>query len=644
MHEFLQFLFLGLVGGSAIAAIAVGVVITYRASGVINFAAGAFALLPAYWFNTLRVDGDLVLPVGQVHIGDPGVVGAFAIALVLAGVTGLLVYLLVIKPLRNAPSLAQVAATVGVMIGLQALTVLRFGSGVQAAESVLAAGSTEVFGVSVPTANLEVAALVLVVAAALTAFYRFTKFGLVTRAAAENERNSAFLGYTPTRYAATNWVIASVVAGLFGILVAPISSLNATTMVVIIVPALGAALVARFTSIWLAAVAGLLIGIFQSEILKLQTVLEWLPEQGLAEALPLLVIVVAMVVVGGRIPSRGTALQRRLPVAAMPRHVGRSALVGAGIAVAALLLLQGQYRAALISTGVTGIIGLSVVLITGYVGQISLAQMTFAGVAGIVLSKLSINLGIPFPLAPFLGASAAAAVGVLLGLPALRVRGVQLAVVTMGAAVAISALVFNNSSVAGYGGAPVPDAHLFGLDLAIGSAGSGYPRVEFGIFVFAVFIALAVLLANLRRSATGRRMLAVRFNERAAASLGVNVEATKLVAFGASAFIAGAGGCLLGYQNGVISQESVTVLVSVSLLTFVYIGGIGSIFGTLFAGALATTGLISVALDDLFPGLNEYIVLIGAIGVIVTAIANPDGVAPKVQESLRGLLGRAARQ
>jgi branched-chain amino acid transport system permease protein len=274
------------------------------------------------------------------------------------------------------------------------------------------------------------------------------------------------------------------------------------------------------------------------------------------------------------------------------------------------------------------VICLSLVVLTGYVGQISLAQMAFAGVAGFTLSKLAQDLGVAFPLAPLLAGAVAGLTGLLLGLPAIRARGVNLAVVTVAGAVAIEELVFRNPGVTGgFEGSKVPAPSLFGVDLGIGGgSGNAYPRGAFGLFVLLVLAAVALGVAWLRSASFGRQLLATRANERAAAAAGVDTSRAKLVAFGLSASIAGIGGSLLGYQQGRLSFGSFGVFVSLSLLAIAYLGGIARISGAMVGGALVAGGFVFTAVDDYF-GWGRYQLLVSGLGLVVIAVLYPDGLS-----------------
>jgi branched-chain amino acid transport system permease protein len=286
------------------------------------------------------------------------------------------------------------------------------------------------------------------------------------------------------------------------------------------------------------------------------------------------------------------------------------------------VLLDSTYQAAISVSLITVIIGLSVVVVTGLVGQISLMQMAFAGIGGFLVSKLGTNLGIPFPWPIVLAGLATVPVGVLLGLPAVRVRGINLAVVTLGAAVAVSAVVFQNADwTGGVAGSQVPSPGFWGFSLDPVS----HP-VRFGIFALVVTVLAIAGVINLRRSPFGRRMLAVRSNERAAAVAGINVVSIKLQAFALSAFIAGIGGGVLAYQLGAVAFDRFSPMASITLLAIVYIGGIATVGGAIAAGVIVNGGVLYVLLSNV-GGIASWWLVISGLGLLLTAVTQPDGIA-----------------
>ena len=604
----LVFLLLGLGAGSVYASLGLGLVLVHRVSGVVHVAHGAVAAYVTYVFVELRTSGDLVLPVGRLHLADAvPFTAAFSLSLVVAAALGLASYALLFRPLRGAPALAGVVASVGLMATLQALIVLRFGASGRPVPTILSAQPLRLFGNEVPGDRLLLAVLVVAATAVLGAGYRFTRFGLASRAAADDRTGVALLGLSPDRLAAANWALASVLAGTGGILVAPITGLDPVTTTLLVVPALAAALVGRMVSFAWTAGAGLALGMTQSVILLLQDNYSWIPRTGVREAVPLVVIVVALALGAGARLAVDT--RTRLPPAGRPRRVVPAAIAGTIVGAGSLLVLGGQDRMALVTSLIGAVVCLSIVVLTGWSGQISLAQMAFAGVAGFSLSRLATGAGVPFPIAPLLAAGLAAVAGLVVGLPALRTRGVSLAVVTLAGAVVVEEAVFKNPALTG------------------GFAGS---RVEspldpttagFGLLVLGVLVAACVGAARLRTSAAGRRLLAVRANERAAAAVGVDVTATRLQAFAVSALLAGLAGALLGYQQGQLSYGSFGVFVSLAYLAVAYLGGIAGIAGALVGGLLVPSGIVFTLLD-----LGRWQLLVSGIGLMAVTVLAPGGV------------------
>ena len=287
------------------------------------------------------------------------------------------------------------------------------------------------------------------------------------------------------------------------------------------------------------------------------------------------------------------------------------------------------------------LLALSVVVLTGYVGQISLAPLAFAGVAGFTMARLS-SAGWPPALALVAGVAASLAIGIVTGLPAVRVRGMTLAVATLAAAVAIEELVLRSTALTGGSGAArVPPLRIGPLDLDVAARGDAFPRVAFGVCVLVALALCGLVVANLRRSPTGLRWLAVRGNERAAAAAGIDVARTKLGAFALSSGLAGLGGTLVALQRTQLSAESFLVLLSLSLLALTYLGGIASLTGALVAGALATGGLVTVAGGGAESSQGQF-ALTGLALVAATVLA-PDGLRGRASAAAAWARRRGAR-
>jgi ABC-type branched-subunit amino acid transport system permease subunit len=632
MSSYILFLLLGLGSGATYAILGLGLVLKYRSAGIVDFAHGAIAMWAAYVFVNLRTSGQLPLPwivlPDHITVSSSGLPTAAAviIALVYSAVLGAFLYYVVYRPLRFTAPLTRVCASIGVMLAFQALAVLNFGSQAKTTLPILPSSSITMAGITFPSDRIYFTAIVIVLAVILSLVYRFTRFGLSTQAAAENDRGAALVGISANRIAGQNYIIASVLAGIAGILIAPISNLDPTSYTLFIVPALGVALVGRFNSFWITALAGLGLGMAQSLIIKLQTVWTWLPQQGVPEALPFILIIITMALRARSVLARGESNETRKPSVGRPESplITSAICLVAGIVV--LIVLHGSLRNAFITSLTVTCIGLSLVLLTGYVGQVSLAQMSFAGIGGFMLGHISHGWGLDFPFSLILAGLCAVPVGILIGLPALRLRGINLAVVTLGAAAAADALVFNiQGFTGGVSGLPIRPPHLLGIDLGI-SKGNAYPRVIFGVLVLVVVILMGLLVARLRRGKTGRMLLAVRSNERAAAAVGINVASAKLMTFAIAAFIAGIGGALTGYQQGTLTPDGFAVFTSLGLLAIVYVAGIGRISGAVFAGIMMSAAGLFVTFLDQQLSVGKYQTLVAGIALVVTAIANPDGV------------------
>jgi branched-chain amino acid transport system permease protein len=642
MDQVLLFALLGLGSGALIAGIALAVVLTYRGSGIINIATGGVAMLAGYSFWSLKT--------GEYGT-EFGTAPALLITLVVTLVIGALIELIAFRPLRNAAPLAKLVSSLGVLLIAQASMVIAFGTTQKPQPSIFPSDTVDVFGSVVPVDRFILAGIVIAVAVALAALYRWTRFGLATRAASENELSALLGGLSTNELSMVNTLLASVVAGAVGVLAASVTQLDAISLPLQVVPALAAALLARLTSFGIACAAGLGIGIVNSEIDYLST-MSWFPTDsgvplpGVKELLAFLIIIAAMFLRGAALPTRGELIEQRLPEVPRPERLLAPALVLSIVCAVALVVLPFDFRQALINSMIGTVMALSLVVITGYVGQISVVQLSLAGVAGFTVSHLAVDAGIGFPLAPLAGAAAAVLLGELTAVSALRVRGVSLAVVTLGAAVAISQFGFINQTWGGGPtGSPVPEPHLLGLDLGPQSAFRGLdgslPSPVFGWVVLAVTVGVCLLVASVRRGNLGQRMLAVRSNERAAAAAAVDVRNVKLIAFGISAFIAGVAGTLYAYNFGSVSASRFDALTALGLIAFAYAGGITLVSGAVFAGLISTEALIPHAMDKWLGISGNWFLLFGGVILIFTLIQHPEGVAGAFYKRLHR--GREAR-
>ena len=682
MNDIIFTLLIGLGLGSLYAMLGAGLVVSYKGSGVINFGYGAMAMYGMFTFDTAWNRGEfffpwvdflptktLNLPV-RITLSDSGtwpMVPSLVLALLLAVGLGLAAHFLVFRPLRHAAPLGKVVASLGLALYLQGVALINFGNAFPQPQSVVPDDAMENFlglGKVFPRNTVYVVAFAVLAGLLLWLGYRFTRFGLATRAAAGNEKGAVLLGFSPQRLAAFNWIIASVLGTLAVIVVGPIQgTITPVGLTALIVPALAAALIGSLRSIPIAVAGGLGLGAVQTllDVKKADWFtgsLDWM-QTGVRNFLPLLVIIVVLYVRGKSLPIRGAVEERRLPIAPDPKRIFEHAVVWVTVLTLLAFVFEdagGRTRFAnSIQTGlVISIVMLSIVLLTGYTGQISLAQMSFAGIAAFVTARMMAdgigrgsNLvavtgpGLAWPIAGVIGIGAAVVVGLVVGLPAVRIRGVQLAVVTIAAAVALQGLYFENEVITQLrAGVPayIKDPTIFGIDVGARSAREQNENPAFVIFGAIVLALCAIAIANMRRSGVGRRFLAVRSNERAAAAAGINVSRTKLLAFGISAAIAGIGGLMLGFKQVEVSSANFGYGASLSVLAFAYLAGISSINGAIVAGMLLSA-LVPTTSNYFFADTNidSYIGLLSGLGIIVTAIVHPEGVAPFFSGAVRHL-------
>jgi branched-chain amino acid transport system permease protein len=680
VNDILFYLVAGLGIGSLYAMLGASLVVVYKGSGVINFAMGAMAMYGVATFDRAWNKGEMFLPwvdllpthglnlPVRITLGDSGEVPmgvAFVVALAMATIIGFGAHFLVFRPLRHAAPLGKVVASLGLALYLQGVALLNFGTSYPTPKSIYpdpdkAFDNFLGLGNPFPRNSLFAFFAAVVVGAIVWGAYKFTRFGMATRAAASNEKGAVLLGYSPQLLAAANWVAASIIATLAAILVGPIQGpITPVGLTALIVPALAAALIGGLRSVPIAMVGGIGLGMVNSLLqFKQGDWFEWTRiERGVTSSLPLIIIVAVLFLRGRSLPVRGVVEEQRLPASPTPVRIPQHIVIWTTVVVFVAFAFENSgirtvFAGGLQTALVFMVIMLSLTVLTGYTGQISLFQMSLAGVAAFFMARMMANgsgqgtnltpvagPGFPWPLAALAGIAVAVLVGLLVGLPAVRIRGVQLAVVTIAAAIAIQDIYLDNDKLTGLiSGSPaqVDAPGLFGLDIGARSERAQNENPGFAIFEVIVLVLLAVAIANIRRSGLGRRFLSVRANERAAAAAGINVARTKLLAFGLSAAIAGTGGVMLAFKQVEVASANFPYTASLAVLAFAYLGGITSINGAVVGGLLVAGSLAPVTSNYFYASsIERYLGIIGGIGMILTAIIHPEGIAPYMQGPLR---------
>jgi ABC-type branched-subunit amino acid transport system permease subunit len=646
MQTALLYLTLGLGGGALFACLGLSASITHRGSGVVNLAIGTMAMVPALTYHSLRVEGDLVVPVvglpSRLHLADRlPVVIALPLALAVGVGLFVLAVLVVFHPMRDAPAVTKAVASIGVSLVLLGVAREVYGARTRQTTALLPDHPVHLFGGQIPADRLWFVVLAVGFTVVCTAFFRWSRAGLVLRAGSDNERGVLLLGWSPRRSAVVAWALAGLVASGAAVVLASFASIAPAQFGLYTVPALGAALAGRFRNLWVVCGVGLGIGALQGLAVHLGA-LESLPrtlQGGFDDALPLLVIVVALSFAGTTLPKRGALAQRSFPTAA---PAPRPSVFGAVVVVALAVGWFGAspLRLSLVETTITAVLALSMVVSAGYIGQVSLAQVTIAGLAAYLLAGLTSGLHVPFPVAPVLAVLGAGALGFVVGIPALRIRGAQLMVVSLAFAVAINRLVLQNGELGRSAfGLTIEPARLFGMDL--GTFGPGrFPAPRSVVLIVGVAALSFVATANLRRSSTGRRWLAVRGNESAAAACGVDVVRAKLLASAVAVGLAGVAGVLVAQNVETLSYRLFDIDLALALVALAYLGGVASISGAVVAGLLTAGGLVEHFLG-VGSGKQGGSLVYGVALVLVCVVA-PGGLAG-IADGLRKCLGRLAR-
>ncbi len=626
MQSFLQFLIIGLGAGATYALFAQGAVLVYRGSGLVNFAQGAIGTLAAY-----------VAFVDLVDERGWGPFPALGASVVVAAAVSLLFQASVLRVLRGAAPIVRVIATIALVGLLQAVVAKRYGVANRPVDTYLPDDVFRWGDVTVQEERLYLVGITVAVTAALWAWTRYTRIGMAINASAQNERAVQTLGWSPDRLAAITWGLGGAIAGLAAGLAAPLTGLSATTFTVVVtVAGLGAALLGGFHSFPLTLLGGLIIGVGESMATLYGGDVQDLLNQDLITGLnrlpAFLVIFFVVVIRGHGLPLRSHVAER-LPRLGTGAISVRGLLLASALAFALLFgVMDDDWAQATYISIATGIMVLSIVVLTGYAGQISLAQWALAGIGALIAGRF-VRAGVPTELAILLGVVLTIPVGLVFAIPALRTRGVNLAVVSLGLGFLVSEVVFANPSYLGNridGGTRIGRIELFGLEVDAFNHPHAWAAVN-----LICFVVLGIAVANLRRSRTGRRLVAVRTNERAAASLGISVFGVKLYAFSVSAALAAVAGILVAFRGQVVTYTEFNVFASINTLGNAVIGGLGYALGAVFAAPNAIGGWGTRVIEDWIGLGAQWDVIIGALVVFLILIAHQNGVADVVVHGRR---------
>ena len=647
MSDVPPYLAIGISAGFVYALLALGIVLVYKGSRVLNFAHPYFGLVGAFvcWWMTDKAS----FPPFSWLPFEPNSLKRLAITIPLSilfvALYGAAVEHGVMRRLRDRSRLLQLVATIALAQGAVGFVQLVFNRTDQQASvpKFIPVVLPSSIGFDVGTrrvtpAEIQILIVVPIICIAAAVFFTRTRFGVAVRAAAENGEAARLVGIPANRVSAFVWITGAVLAGLAGILITMNrGSLDVASLSTgFLVRGVTAALVGGLTSLPGAVAGGLIVGVSES-MLTLATD----NEPGASETL-LFVLVIGFLIFrpGGLFGQREDTEDkvafvpaiRELPARLRDSTAARGVRVLGGILLAfacMLSLIAGSATNDILTyVVILAIVGVSLTVLIGYSGQISLGHWALAGVGGFALANLTVRANVPYLIALPIVIAAGMAVSLIIGLPALRIRGLYLAVATLSFSLAAEFFIFRDDRVAqGTAGIIIERPELGPFDL--GST-TGRP-----MFFFAVFWLLLSMLVvrNLSRTRTGRGFYAIRENEKAASTLGVPLTQYKLLAFAVSGGIAAIAGALHATNLGKTDVTMWPTETSLILVSLALIGGLGYLTGPLF-GAFLIAGL-----PQLIHFENLWIVPIGSgILLLVVLLRTPGGVAGAVARVREGLV------
>jgi len=623
VHTFLAFTVVGVVTGAIYAVAASGLVVTYTTSGVFNFAHGAIGMFMAFLYWELRV-----------HQHWPAPVALVVVLLILSPLLGALIERLLMRRLYAAPMGVSIVVTLALLVMLLGVSESIWPSQeLRRLPGFFAGHSVSVSGVHVTYHQL----IVLVVAALTAGFLRFlmfhTRTGVTMRAVVDNRDLAGMNGIYPERVAQLSWALGATLAALAGILIAPALTLNHQLLTFLVINGYAAAMLGKLKNLPLTFVGALILGLAQAYVIGYGGGVS-LGSFRLIDAAQVVPTVFLFLVMVGMPQVRLPA--GRLVAAAAPRVPAlRSSLgwaAGLVVGISALSYVLSDFWTFNFALALSlGIVLLSLVLLAGYAGQVSLMQMTFAGVGAVIVGRVVGNGSLVGVLAAGL---VTAVLGALVALPVLRLQPLYLALTTLALGM-FGDWAFNQSWGFNQGGS------LTVKRLAIGPITFGNEQAQL-VLLSVVFSAAGVLVLAIRRGPYGRRLAALRDSPVAASTLGMNLVVTKTTVFALSAGLAGIGGALFSGLRVSVSPNDFLPLESLFLFLVLSFGGVTTVIGALFGGVFLA----------LVPELQKHINIdnIQYIGIGVGAISlatNPHGFGGSISmagEQLREAWAKRRRR
>jgi branched-chain amino acid transport system permease protein len=616
VSSLLTFGVLGIVVGCIYALTAAGLVVTYTTSGIFNFAYGAIGMVAAFTYWQLYIAWHL-----------PQLVALGLVLLVLAPLFGIGLERLVARRIHGQSLEVTIAVTIGLLVFLLGAANLLWNpqTTTRVLPPFMPGHSVKLLSLYVTDQEVIVVAVTAAIGVGLRLFFSHTRIGVAVRAVVDSPALLSMSGTRPERVSQVSWALGTFLAALAGVLLAPIQQLNINALTLVIINAFAAAMLGRLKNLPLTVVGALILGLLVSYANG------YLPATGafseMESAIPMIMLFVVLVFL--RQERLRTGVLSGLQVPRVP--TGRQTVVYGLAFVALAAYLSGRLSPLDLATGsqglVYGLILLSLVPLTGYAGQVSLGQMTFAGIGAYGMAVAGHHGSL---LGVLVAAAMAGGFGAVVAIPALRLRGIYLALATLAFAAAMDHLFFNQVFGAYGGSLAVARVHVPGIPTTSDQA--------YFVLIAVVFAAVACGVLALRRSRLGRRLAALNDSPAACGTLGVNIAWTKLAVFVASAAVAGLGGVFYGGLQHQIDSGDFQVFNSLTLILLLLIGGRNTVSGA-FLGAMGFA---------LFPVLQSHWHSLSSLQYLLTGFAavsigiNPNGVGGQMAAAgawIRAALG-----
>jgi branched-chain amino acid transport system permease protein len=601
MTEFFSFLVAGIVTGSIYAVSASGLVVTYKTTGIFNFAHGAMGMVLAYLFWQLWQAWHL-----------PALVSLALVLFVAAPLLGAVVERAIMRPLYGAPTSIKVAVTLGLLLVLVAVAGAIWSptGNVYNTPEFFSGDQVAIFKVNVSYEQLITIGVAVAVAVFLRLFFRRTRTGVAMRAVVDDPNLASLSGAPSGRISSYAWMLGVFFAALGGILLAPnLPGMDMTQLTQLVIYGYAAAVVGRLSSLPMTFLGAMILGIANSMAIG------YVPagaRSDVYDALPMALLFLALLIVPEARLAIGRVVRARPPRVASART---TVVGGAFIVVLVVILgtvLQGNNLYTMGNALVLSLLALSLVPLSGYAGQVSLCQYSFLGVGAVVMHWVGDGSSVLGVLA---AVGVCAAVGAVLAFPTLRLRGLYLALATLAFAVLMDNVFFQSSSVMGVGGTvAVGRPDIFGMHFSTNRA--------FDVLLAVVLAVCLIGVGALRRGRFGRRLVGMNDSPAACSTVGLSLTVTKLAVFAFSAGLAGLAGALYGGLSTTVGAAQFDFLYSIAVFVGLALVGVNLLTGAVLAGVFLAVGPV---IGEHVPQIPNFTQLLIGVG-IVTIGRNPNGI------------------